>query len=163
MIDFEERLKDKYVFVDFDGTLCEYRYNDHVSGKTVDPNGFRCSGQSLWENLFDDVYFRARPLMSIKKVLDKLDPDRVFLLGAFFSYREVKQKLRWLEKYYPYIKDENMYFIADLDVKVEVLKEFSKHFKIPLDKIVFIDDKHSAIRTAEESGIESYHITSFME
>lgn len=28
-----EKIKDKYVFFDLDGTLSEYRFNDHVSGR----------------------------------------------------------------------------------------------------------------------------------
>lgn len=163
MVDFEKRLKDKYVFVDFDGTLCEYRYNDHISGNTVDPNGKRLGGQSMAERLFDEVYYRARPLMSIKKVLDTLDPNKVFILGGFVTYSEIKQKLRWLKKYYPYIKDENMYFVADMGLKLDTLKEFSKHYNVPFSQMVFVDDKHVNLYEMEEAGVETYHITSFME
>jgi hypothetical protein len=43
-------LKDKYVFWDIDGTLSEYRFNNHVNG------GDGLGGQSLKELLFDDVF-----------------------------------------------------------------------------------------------------------
>ena len=40
-----EKLKGKYVFFDLDGTLSEYRFNNHVSGK----NDW---GGQTWEELF---------------------------------------------------------------------------------------------------------------
>ena len=44
-----DKLKDKYVFFDLDGTLSEYRFNDHVSG------GNEWGGQTFEELFFGDV------------------------------------------------------------------------------------------------------------
>lgn len=39
-------LKNKYVYVDIDGTLAEYRFNNHVSAKDRTTNG-----QTMEENV----------------------------------------------------------------------------------------------------------------
>lgn len=158
-----DSLKNKHIFLDFDGTLVEYRYNGHVSGNTVDPNGKRLGGQSLNEVLFGNCFYTARPLETMKEVLKDADYNKVYILGAFITYNEVKQKIKWLSEHYPLIKEENMFFVADLDLKPDVLKEFSKEKNVSLSDMVFIDDSHAHIRKTEEAGILSYHITSFMK
>lgn len=157
-----EFLKDKYVFVDFDGTLCEYRYFGHVSGKTINPNSKAFGGQTLNELLFES-YDDVRPLKTMQNLLKPLDPNKIYVLGAIITYNEIKTKVHWLKKYYPFIKQENLIFVADLDIKTDVLKEYSKKLDVNLKDIVFIDDKLDAVRSAEENGISAYHITSFIE
>lgn len=154
--------KDKYLFVDFDGTLCEYRYNNHVSGNSIDKEGRRLGGQSLNELLFDNCFERARPLKTMIDFLMNFNPDRIYILGAIVTFNEIKQKLIWLKSNCPFIREENIIFVADLDLKVDTLKEYSKHLNIPYNKIVLIDDSHSHIRKAEEAGFIAYHTTSFM-
>ena len=53
-----EKLKEKYVFFDIDGTLSEYRYNDRLYASGDSELG--C--QSLEDLLFNDLFFQARPL-----------------------------------------------------------------------------------------------------
>lgn len=157
----EDLLASKYVFVDFDGTLCEYRYFGHVSGKTVDPDGRSLGGQCLKELLFD-TYDEVRPLKTMQEILKKLDPDKIYVLGAIVTSNEINTKVKWLRKHYPYIKEENMIFVADLDIKIDVLKEYKKKLNINFEDMAFVDDKITTIRHAEEQGIPSYHITSFV-
>ena len=76
---------------------------------------------------------------------------------------EIEQKYKWLNENYPKIKRENMFFINSTMLKPEVIIEYSRHFNIPLDKIVFVDDRLDVLRKAEEYGIASYHPSSFME
>lgn len=155
-------LKDKYVFVDFDGTLCEYRYYGHLSGKTINPTDVNVGGQTLNELLFNS-YDSIRPLKTMQQLLKQLDPNKIYILGAIVTYNEIKTKIKWLKKYYPFIKEENLVFVADLDIKTEVLKEYSKKLNIKLEDMAFIDDKLEALRNAEEQGIPAYHITSFVD
>lgn len=155
-------LKNKYIFVDLDGTLCEYRYNNRVSGKTLDKNSPIVAGHTLSELLFEG-YENVRPLKTMQNILSTVDPNKLYVLGACITFNEVKSKEIWLKKHYPYIKPENYIFVADLDIKVEVLKLYKSHLNIKFSEMVFIDDKHSAVRAAEEAGIASYHISSFIE
>ncbi len=156
-------LKDKYIFVDFDGTLCEYRYYGHLSGRTIQPSLVDFGGQTLEELLFK-TYDSVRPLKTMQKLLEGVeDSSRIYVLGAIVTYNEIKTKIKWLKKHYPFIKEENLIFVADFDIKTEVLLEYKKHLKIDFKDMVFIDDKLPALRKAEEQGIPAYHITSFVE
>jgi len=155
-----EKLKGKYVFLDVDGTLAEYRYNDHVSGAQ---GGNDFAGQTWEELFFGDVFVSNRPLQTMVKLVEKLDPEKVFVLGAITTNHEADEKYIWLEKYYPTIKRENIIFVAMSEFKVIALEQYSKKLNIPKEDIVFIDDKHETIRKTEEAGFKSYHITSFME
>lgn len=156
-------LKNKYVFVDLDGTLCEYRYNNHIGGKTVDPNFKHEWSQTLEEFLFTETYKSVRPLKTMQKILSKLDPEKIYIISALITSHEVFQKIEWLNKHYPFIKKENMIFLADLHLKTEVLQEYAKHLNVPENQIVFIDDTLQYLRDAEACGFNAYHITSFVE
>ena len=50
------KLKGKYVFFDLDGTLSEYRFNDHVSGNN------NWSGQTFKELFFGNGFVNNRNL-----------------------------------------------------------------------------------------------------
>lgn len=56
-----------------------------------------------------------------------------------------------------------MFFINSTMLKPEAIIEYSRHFNIPLEKIVFVDDRLDVLRKAEEYGIALYHPSSFME
>lgn len=152
-----EKLKDKYVFFDIDGTLSEYCYNDHVSG------GNDWGGQTWEELFFGDVFVKNRPLKTMVNLVQQLNPEQVFVLGAITTSHEIDEKYEWLAKYYPSIKKENIIFVADSSLKLIALEQYAKKLNIPKEKIVFIDDKHATIRQTEEAGFKSYHTTSFVE
>lgn len=156
-----ELLNDKYIFIDFDGTLCEYRYFGHLSGKTADDVQY-FGGQSLEELLFEN-YEKVRPLKTMQNLLKHIDNEKIYVLGAIVTYNEIKTKIKWLKKHFPFIKEEHLIFVADLNIKTDVLKLYSKKLNIPYGEMIFIDDKLDSLRNAEEQGIPSYHITSFME
>ena len=152
-----EKLKNKYVFLDIDGTLSEYRFNDHVSGQND------CGGQTHEELFFGDVFISNRPLKTMMNLVNELNPEKVYTLGAFITNHEIEEKHAWLKKYYPSIKKENIIFVSNSPLKVIALELYAKKLNIKKDDIVFVDDSHATIRAVEEAGFISYHITSFME
>ena len=85
-----EKLKDKYVFFDVDGTLSEYRYNDKLYGGRCDELG--C------QTLEDLLFSKARPLKTMQKIVSNLDSNRVFVLGTTVTNNEIEQKYTWLKK-----------------------------------------------------------------
>lgn len=151
-----DKLKDKYCFFDLDGTLSEYRYNNHVSGRTG------IGGQTFEELFFGDVFVSNRPLKTMVELIQKLQSDKVYVLGAITTNHEIHEKYEWLEKNYPFIKKENVIFVASSSLKLIAIKEYQKRLNIKDEDIVFIDDKHVTIREVEEAGYTAYHITSFM-
>ena len=154
-----EKLKGKYVFFDVDGTLSEYRYKDKLYGGLCPEYG--C--QSLEDLLFNDLYYKARPLKTMQKVIDNLDANKVFILGTVTTNNEIDQKYKWLEKYYPSIKRENMFFISSTMLKPELIIEYCKHYNLDIKDVAFVDDRLDVLRKAETLGIESYHPSSFTE
>lgn len=154
-----EKLKDKYVFFDVDGVLSEYRHRDQVyAGR--DPE-LGC--QTLNDLLFGDLFLKSRPLKTMQRIVSKLDPNKIFILGTIVTNNEINQKYIWLKKNFPEFKKENIIFISSTMLKPEVMLEYSKQYDINLTDIVFIDDRMGVIRKAEELGITSYHPSSFTE
>lgn len=140
-----EKLKDKYVFFDVDGVLSEYRHRDQVyAGR--DPE-LGC--QTLNDLLFGDLFLKSRPLKTMQRIVSKLDPNKIFILGTIVTNNEVNQKYIWLEKNFPEFKKENIIFISSTMLKSEVMLEYSKQYDINLADIVFVDDRMGVIRKAE--------------
>lgn len=151
------KLKGKYVFLDLDGTLSEYRFNNHISGN----NGF--AGQTWEELFFGDVFVNNRPLETMIKLIKNLEYENVFILGAITTSHEMNEKYEWLDKYYPFIKKDNIIFVSKSEYKLIAIEQYAKKLKINKKDIVFIDDKHSTLRQIEEAGFTAYHVTSFIE
>ena len=154
-----EKLKDKYVFFDVDGTLSEYRYKDKLYGGACPELG--C--QSLDDLLFNDLFYKARPLKTMQKIVEKLDSDKIFILGTVTTNNEINQKYKWLSEHYPNIKRENIFFICSTLLKPDVIIEYCNHYKIDIKQTVFVDDRIDVLRKAESLGITSYHPSSFTE
>lgn len=154
-----EKIKDKYVFFDVDGTLSEYRYKDQVYAGRCTELG--C--QSLNDLLFGNLFLESRPLKTMQKIVSELDSGKIFVLGTVFCNNEINQKYEWLSKYYPSFKSENIIFISSTLLKPEVILEYSKRYNISLNEIAFIDDRLDVLRKAEEMGIKAYHPSSFMD
>lgn len=154
-----EKLKEKYVFFDVDGTLSEYRHHDQVYvGRNPE---LGC--QTLNDLLFGDLFLKSRPLKTMQKVVSQLDSNKIFVLGTVVTNNEVNQKYIWLEKNFPNFKKENIIFISSTMLKPEVILEFTKKYNINIKDVAFVDDRMDVIRKAEELGITAYHPSSFTE
>lgn len=154
-----EELKNKYVFFDVDGTLSEYRYKDRLYAGGCSELG--C--QSLEDLLFSDLFYKARPLKTMQKIIEKLDSNKIFILGTVTTNNEIDQKYKWLKENYPNIKRENIFFISSTMLKPEVIMEYCKHENVDLKNVAFVDDRIDVLRKAESLGINAYHPSSFTE
>ena len=112
-----EKLKEKYVFFDIDGTLSEYRYDDILYGGRCHELG--C--QSLENLLFSNLFYTARPLKNMQKIIQNLDSEKIFILGAITTNNELDQKYLWLKENYPNIKRKHIFFISSTMLKPEVI------------------------------------------
>ena len=99
----------------------------------------------------------------MQKLIEQLDPNKIYILGTILTNNEMFQKYKWIEKYYPTIKKENIIFISNTMLKPKVILEYQKHCNIPLENICFIDDRVDVLTEAELNKIKSYHISSFID
>ena len=95
-----EKLKGKYVFFDVDVTLSEYRYKDKLYGGACPELG--C--QSLDDLLFNDLFYKARPLKTMQKIVEKLDSDKIFILGTVTTNNEINQKYKCFFHMFNFVK-----------------------------------------------------------
>lgn len=108
-----DKLKDKYVFFDVDGTLSEYRYNDILYGG----RDYELGCQSLENLLFDNLFYTARPLKTMQNIIKNLDSNKMFILGAAATNNEINQKYKWLEKKLSKYKKGTYYIYMLYNVK----------------------------------------------
>ena len=148
-------LENKYIFWDVDGTLAAYRFNNHVA----DPDGTD-NGMSLKE-IEDGVFLKRKPSLFMQKVLNQCSAKENIIMGHSRNKKEMEDKQKWLNKYYPNIK--NRILVLESFSKAECMIKYSKSNKIKLEDIVYIDDVIGFLREAERKGIQSWHISSFLD
>lgn len=177
-------LKNKYVYVDIDGTLAEYRFNNHVSAKDGTTNG------QTMEEIENHVFLYSRPLKTVIKTLKRAKKRGIWVCGAIISPVELEDKAVWINKYcqdiefngcFWFVSDEYWdtfldYFNCgkngyDIVTQYGVILKGSKnhmwnwivsHNFHKLEETVFIDDVLPYLKQAEEKGVTAYHISSFI-
>lgn len=186
-------LSGKYIFVDIDGTLAEYRFNNHVSAKDGTTNGM------TMKEIEDHVFLHSRPLKTVIQTLKRTKKAGIWVCGAIISPVELLDKIVWLEKNCKGIKfDGKFWFVPEkywsyfveyfesnnsfgyktasddncIITKYGVIMKGNKtrmwgwitcHNFVELEKAVFVDDVLPYIKFAEEYGVTAYHISSFID
>lgn len=178
-------LKNKYVYVDIDGTLAEYRFNNHVSAKDGTANG-----QTI-EEVENHIFLHSRPLKPIIKTLKKAKKNGIWICGAIISPIELEDKVVWLDNNCKGIQFNGCFWFVpeeywdtflhyfncgknDCDIVTQygIILKGSKnrmwdwivsHNFHKLEETVFIDDVLPYLKHTEEKGVAAYHISSFIE
>lgn len=178
-------LKGKYIFVNIDGTLAEYRFNNHVSANDGTGNG------QTMEEIENHIFLKSRPLKSVIKTLEKAKYNGIWICGALASPVELIDKIEWLKKecehiefngefwwvpeeywkdfceYFHTKEEENymntMYGQIHRGSKNDTWNWIKEHNLMGLDNTVFIDDRLEYVKYAEEHGVTAYHISSFIK
>jgi len=147
--------KNKIVVLDIDGTLTEFRHHD----KRLLPVADADFDDYCADN---DAYHNVRPLKTLQRIVKKLRSDDLYILSTSPKLPRQEQKIKWLQKHYPNIKRQNIYFVKEDKAKYEVLATLKN--KYPDRTICFIDDTTKTLLHVEEldEEFELYHITSFI-
>lgn len=148
-------LKNKYVFWDIDGTLAPYRFNGH----TADPDGTN-NGMSLQE-IEDGVFLLRAPSQHMQKVIATCGAKQCIVMGHCQVKEEMLQKEIWLNAHYPMIKERLL--VYEDKSKADTILQYCKEHNINLKNVVFVDDVIPFLREAERKGINSFHISSFLD
>ncbi len=140
-------LKNKIIFIDYEGTLSE------------NPSGKGELGEvTLKELLFDNNFLECKPIKKTQKLLTPLDPKKIYVVGVIDTNFEINQKYKWLKTHYPFILKKNIVFISCNNKKVEVLNNFLLNNNWKKEDVVFIDDKESHLKFARDEGYDCYNI-----
>ena len=186
-------LKNKYIYIDIDGTMAEYRFANHVSAKDGTVNG------QTMEEIKNHIFLYSRPLKSVIKTLKRAKYEGIWICGAIVSPVELQDKIVWLEENCKGIEFNGKFWFvpeeywntfleyfdhcnsliykaakddAYIETKYGAIMKGSKtliwdwiisHNFIELEKTVFIDDMLPYLKYAEEKGVTAYHISSFIE
>lgn len=151
----KQELENKYVFWDIDGTLAAYRFNGHVA----DPNGTD-NGMSL-EEIEQGIFLQRKPSLLMQKVLSECGAKKNIVMGHCQNQKEMNDKQIWLNRYYPMIKERLL--VEEDASKADCIIEYCKKEIIDLKDVIFVDDVITILREAERKGIESWHISSFLD
>ena len=177
--------KNKYIYTDIDGTLAEYRFNNHLSAKDVTANG-----QTI-EEINNHIFLYSRPLKTVIDTLRKVEKRGIWICGAIISPIELQDKDIWLrkncsgidfngkfwfvsEEYWDMFLDHFNCNKGDMHIFTQygfIIKGSKKsmwdwivnHNLHQLEDCVFLDDVLSYLKYAEERGVTAYHISSFLE
>lgn len=160
MINYKDRIKrgdldGKVIFWDIDGTLAPYRFNGHV----LDPYG-STNGQSE-DEIQAHIFLYRKPSVFMQRVLGDIKAEQHIIMGHCSNEIEVADKYLWTDKYFPAIKTR-LFEPCDVS-KADAIINHCLNAKIDMNNIIFVDDVIRFIQEAELKGIESWHISSFMD
>lgn len=151
----KEDIQDKYVFWDIDGVLAPYRFNGHVG----DPDGTN-NGMSL-DEISKGVFYKRKPSKFMQKIMQECGAKCNIIMGHCQNQKEMEDKQRWLDLYYPSITERNL---TSEDIpKWQTILDYCQKHAIELKDVIFVDDVILFLREAEKHGICSWHISSFLD
>ena len=82
-------------------------------------------------------------------------------MGHCQNQKEMADKQIWLDKYYPVISERLLVF--EDTPKATCIIEYCQKKEIDLKEVIYVDDVIKFLREAERKGIESWHISSFLD
>lgn len=178
-------LQNKYIYVDIDGTLAEYRFNDHVSVKDNTANV-----QTMIE-IENHMFLHSRQLKTITRTLEKVKKSGIWVCSSVVSPTELEDKVVWLNRkckgiefngYFWFVSEDywdlfldyfncsknnydivTQYGIILKGSKNRMLDWIVSHNFHKLEETVFIDAVLPYLKRAEEKGVTAFHISSFIK
>lgn len=151
----KEDLENKYIFWDIDGTLAEFRFNDHLASNNS--NGHAMT----FKEVENGVFLKRKPSLFMQKIVNECNAKEHIIMGHYIWQKELEDKHKWLNIYFPII--ERRLFISLNNSKADIIIQFCKENDISLKDVVFVDDSLSILKEAELKGIRCYHISSFLD
>ncbi len=144
------------IFVDMDGVVADYDMIDHKIHGTE-----------------EDVYLNKRPIKTVIKILEKistLENVTLYIFSVTKLNNQIGGKIKWLDKYMPFIKRGNIIIISREDNNFDeasIIK--SKYYKNnPIDTNavnIHIDDSHNVLKAIDklDKEIIPLHISSILD
>lgn len=144
------------IFIDMDGVVADYRFGE---GKNI-------------ENNVPGTYLNKRPINTtidiLKEVDSRLDFD-MYILSSCRHKEQAIEKNQWLNKYMPFIEQQNRIFVISNtfeDRKILKINKIKEIINNKYDKTIMIDDTHDILFLAiEELGdkVIPYHVITLFD
>jgi 5'(3')-deoxyribonucleotidase len=117
----------------------------------------------------NDVFLHAKCVQPIKNKVDgfirrstynkEID---IYILSVAPNSKAVEEKKQWLKEHYPYIKEENMYFVGSANRKIQTLQQIMVKDKLTREDVLYVDDVHEMLWEAVNIGINAIHPSKFL-
>ena len=151
-------IKTSNTFFDLDGTLGELHFGAN-----------KCLEYP--ENPNKKYYEFIRPIAYMQRIVDSLNEDRVFVLSAVSSEKEIQEKRKWLLENYPTIPKSHQLFVMHDNakqsgiLKAEAIRNWCKENKQNVENTILIEDSIDNIESVETSGIpiRCFHTSSLID
>lgn len=159
-----ETLKNGIVFFDFDGVLVKYPLYGTKNG--INPNE-KWIEHCVITGYNENIIGKSEPMQVIVEIIQQLDKGRVYVLSATESSFEQNIKLKYLDKYFPDIRKENVIFVARSEYKKIILGAIYKS-KLSLQgfeeqDVIMVEDTLSVIEDIERNtNFRCFHITALI-
>lgn len=153
------KLLGKKVFFDFDGVLATIQATP--SKVFVENNEY-----VKMHIRGDNVYCATRAPKVLKRVIDSMNPEDVYLLSMVATSFEANNKRKFITDNYPKFKQENMIFVGGNEYKSIVIEEMYKSEafgRIRRKDIVLVEDTSEIIISVEALGFTCYHVSTFFD
>lgn len=151
--EFEEvqYFKDNHVFFDLDGTLAEYQ------NLPVDEDGNIDFVQY-------EVFKYSKPVMQVINKVEEMHNNgkKIYIVSASPNSICNKEKIEWVNKYLPFIENENIYFAGNKNFKYVFLGQLIKKLKLSPNECMVVDDDHNVLLGYNKLGINCVHPSRFL-
>ena len=149
--------KDKTIniYIDMDGVVADYDFE-----------GYNNDGKD------DNIYLNKRPVMSSIKSIEEvssLENVNLYIMSVSRYESQIAGKVKWLEKYMPFIKKENI-FILPRDTNgfkkaKELKRDFIKERLNNNDVNIHIDDSHEVLKMLRDlkMNLKLLHVTEIID
>ena len=147
------------VYFDMDGCLVQYGFGE----------------KELIANNHPDFYYDKRPIKTVIKVAKKLSKIKnveVLIMSCCRFVEQRQDKKRWLKKFAPFFKDENIHIIVYSEETFEKneksflkARKIEKLSQVENAKIYLIEDDHRNIQATNQtlSFVEARHISELIK
>ena len=154
-------LKDSVVVFDMDGVLNKFDFST-LNIKIVPDHEWAKM------NMIEDAYRYVQKTNIFSDLIGSKNTDDVYVLSAALTSFEQANKMRFLNREYPNIKNSNMMFVGETRFKIDILKGLREILdntgKSHVD-IVMIEDSMSVLLDVTKLGnpkIKCYLVSDFL-
>lgn len=152
IFDLVNILQFKLVVLDFDGTMCEFKYTNHGRLLPCRDDDIKSYSGSLYKN--------ARVLKSMQFVVNECDPTNTYVL-TISQDSIMEEKTRLINSTFPTIRTENIIHVKTAEEKMLFLEHLYNKYR---KQIIFCEDTAKTLLNAEErfNYVQGYHISSLI-